>query len=130
MGNQMPNGEARSNVSYYPGYQSTPIVSEEKKPRWWLRATHWIGITMATTENPRGWSWNPATATLMILVVSLVAGGAYYLGGRDKQVDALERRLEGVSSTANTAIDRATYAAGLKDKQENHGNTNTNTGGH
>lgn len=73
--------EPRNSVRHFPGFE---VLADERKPHWIYRFAVWSGVIMATTptpENPKGWQFNPATATLAILIASLIAGGSYYIGG-------------------------------------------------
>lgn len=123
MGNRMNEQAVRSNISYYPIRQEV----EDPKPSWILRAANWIGVTMAQPEHPRGWSFNPATVTLMLVILGMVAGGAYYMGQRDNESQNLLKRLEAAEKKAESADTKATYAVSGKDKEDGHGpNTNQN----
>lgn len=130
MGQQMNVRQTRT-APVFPGnvlpmFQN--IGQEEKKLSWLIRLTNWIGITMARTEDPRGWSFNPATVTLTLVIVSMVAGGAYYMGRRDNQADAIEQQLREIKGIATQADEKATYAVAGKDKEDGHGpNANTNS---
>ena len=118
MGNRM-NEAVRSNISYYPVRQEVEVP---KKPSWVLRATNWLGVTMAHTENPRGqWSFSPAVITLSLVILSMVAGGAYYMGQRDNENRNLMERIQKVEEDSRRASQLAAAAAG----QAGHTNTNT-----
>lgn len=111
MGSRMNEQVARSNVSYYPIRQEV----EPPKPSWILRASHWLGITMAQTETPRGWSFNPATVTLALVILGMVAAGAYYMGQRDNESRTLIERIERAERDAAEAKKLQTYSAGVAD---------------
>lgn len=117
MGSQMNEHAARSNISYYPIRQE---VQEPKKPSWILRAATWLGIIMSTPETPRGWSFNPAVITLALVILSMVAAGAYYMGQRDSEARTLLERVEKAEEDSRRAAQLAAAAAG----QAGH-NTNT-----
>ena len=84
---------------------------------------------MAQTETPRGWSFNPATVTLALVILGMVAAGAYYMGQRDNEAQNLLKRIEYAEKTAKSADTKATYAVSGADTKSGH-KANTNTGGH
>ena len=70
---------------------------------------------MAHTETPRGWSFNPATVTLTLVILGMVAGGAYYMGQRDNEARNLLQRIEQAERDAAEAKKLQTYSAGVAD---------------
>ena len=111
MGNRMNVEAARSNISYYPMRDEV----ERPRPSWILRATNWLGITMTRTDNPRGFSFNPAVITLVLVIAGMVAGGAYYMGQRDAENRHLLERLQKAEMDAAEAKKLQTYSAGVAD---------------
>ena len=80
---------------------------------------------MSNPENPRGWSLNPATVTLAILIASLIAGGSYYIGGRDAEMRHLQDQINKAAADAAKAKQLETYNAGSVDAMKGHANSNT-----
>lgn len=117
--------EPRNSVRHFPGFE---VLADERKPHWIYRFAVWSGVIMATTptpENPKGWQFNPATATLAILIASLIAGGSYYIGGRDRDIRLLEEQIKEARKNAADAKQLETYNAGSVDAMKGHANSNT-----
>ena len=118
------------NISYLPGWQNVQIdlpPSPKRELPWIARATNWIGITMSTPETPRGWSFNPATVTLALIVAGGILTGGYLWGENVTERRHLMERIKVAEDKAGAADEKATYAVAGKDKQDGHGpNANTN----
>ncbi len=98
---------ALDNVKPIRRHENTAPEVEPKRSRF-LCATDWLGFTMARTEDPRGWSFNPATVTLAILIAGLLTGGGYYVGSTDTERKDVQQRLKTAEETAtNTLIQKA-----------------------
>lgn len=103
-------------TNIYPIGRAFPNLPNEgpELRRWWLlRVTDRVGITMATLndKNPNGWSINPATITLTLVVAGLIAGGSYYMGQRDNDAKHMMDRLEQAEIDAKKAKDLSIAAA-------------------
>jgi hypothetical protein len=86
--------------------------------RWWLRLTHFLGITMVNEQKPNSWQFNPATVTLALVLFGLVAGGSYWVGQRDANDRHLLERLDRMEKTAQQAKDLSLSAAGSAGHKE------------
>lgn len=104
------------NLPNFKGAVTMPTISkfpvlintegeEPRQPRykWLLPLCNWVGITMTSTEHPRGWQWNPATVTLFVVVLGMIAVGFYWMGQRDSETRQLLDRLERIEKTAQQA---------------------------
>jgi hypothetical protein len=111
----------KGTVHPWPGLE---IITETKQP-WYIRAAIWTGVIMATPETPKGWSLNPATVTLALLIASLIAGGSYYIGGRDAEMRSLQEQIKKAADDAAKAKQLETYNAGSVDAMKGHANSNT-----
>lgn len=120
---QMPNDAAiKGTVHHWPGLE----IAQPKQPRSrFFRAAVWLGVIMPTPDNQKGWTFNPATVTLAILVLSLIAGGAYYIGGRDAEMRHLQNQINKAQEDAQKAKQLETYNAGSVDAMKGHSNSNT-----
>jgi hypothetical protein len=126
----MTDGQATSTMAadgrvisgIFPGFP--PRIG----PRpWYIRFGLYTGLLMATPESPKGWSLNPAVVTLIILIASIVAAGAYYLGQRDAESRYLMEQLQqakedakNAQTAAQRAIQISSYEAGSVDAQKGH----------
>jgi hypothetical protein len=102
---------------------TSPIweTDEEKpSPGKVVRVLNWTGITMANSENPRGFSFNPAVITLFLMILSLVAGGGWYLGYQARQLEELRQSVIEAKQKAEHAETLGTYAAAGTDEQNGH----------
>ena len=88
----------------------------------------WSGFAMAQPDHPRGWQWNPATIvsvlTFLLVIAGLIAGAAWFMGALYTQQMQILNRLDTLEQNTKVAVDRATYAAGLKDKEGEHPGVN------
>lgn len=116
MSNKM-DAIAKSNIRYIPSLNQTE--AEPKQTPLWLRVTNAVGLTMANAQDPKGWSWNPATITLMLVIMSMVAAGAYYMGNRDANDRHLIERLDKAEKSAAQA-EKLAIAAAAGDKGPGH----------
>lgn len=122
---RMPNGaaaEARDSVRLFPGFS---VQAEEKKPHWLFRTAVWSGVIMSTPENPKGWTFNPSTVTLALVVAGMIAAGSYYLGAKDAELKILQRQIDAYTADAAKAKQLETYNAGSVDAMKGHTNSNT-----
>lgn len=92
------------------------INTEDDEPRqprykWLLPLCNWVGITMTSTEHPRGWQWNPATVTLFVVVLGMIAVGFYWMGQRDSETQQLLQRLDRIEKTAQQAKELSIVAS-------------------
>lgn len=111
--------DATSNVIHLPTLQSE---TEDDRPSWAIAATNALGVTMPNSNQPRGWSVNPATVTLTLIVAFLLISGAYYQGVRDTETRELIDKLEKIEKTAQQAKDLSLSKAAQIGHAEN---TNT-----
>lgn len=104
-----------SNVQIFPGRETSQSNNNEPqdKPSWIYRLFLFLGVTMANPENPRGWSFNPATATLTLTIAGLLLGGGYYMGHRDNENKHLLERIAATESVAAAAAKNAQDAKDL-----------------
>lgn len=109
--------ERKGTVHNWPGLE---IITEHKQP-WYIRAAIWTGVIMATPESPRGWSLNPATVTLALVIAGLIAGGSYYMGAQAERERQILERLVRAEDDARRAKDLGLAAAG----SAGHSNSNT-----
>lgn len=112
-------------INLFPGLPPREIRAI--KLSWPVRIGLFIGVLMATPESPKGWSLNPAVVTLIILIASIVAAGAYYLGQRDAESQHLRQELQqakdeakAAAAAAQRAIQISSYEAGSVDAQKGH----------
>lgn len=111
------------NISYLPGWQNVQIdlpPSPKRELPWVIRATTWIGITMATPETPRGWSFNPATVTLALIVAGGILTGGYLWGENVTERRHLMERLQKAEADAAEAKKFSIYATAGADEAAGH----------
>lgn len=109
--------QSRSNVHHWPG---TAVNQIESPVRFWLlRATDWIGITMKT-ETPSGWSFNPATVTLALVVAGGILTGGYLWGENVTERRHLLQRIEQAEKDAAEAKKFSIYATAGADEASGH----------
>lgn len=100
-----------------------PGLEELEKPKklWWIiRILILLGVAMPNTENPRGWSWNPAVITLTITIAGLIFGGGYYIGSTDAEKRHLLERIAVAEKNAADAKQLGTYAVSGRDSETGH----------
>ena len=114
--------DRKNTVRQWPGLV---IAKEEVKQPWYIRAAIWTGVIMSNPETPKGWQLNPATVTLALVVAGMIAGGAYYMGKQEAQMQQLLFEIRQAQSDAAKAKERETYNAGSVDAIKGHGNSNT-----
>lgn len=111
-----------------------PVVEDViKRPRGYGepsrigRSLIFIGAAMAQPDIPRGWGWNPSVITLCIVILSIVASAAYFIGHLSAQVEQLRQQYVQTDLKAEDAKTKATYAARDVDNADGHtvGNTNS-----
>jgi hypothetical protein len=110
----------RTNISHFPSltnYGGTE-GADRKTLRWWLRVTNWIGLTMANEQKPSGWSWNPATITLSLVIAGGLYAGGWYMGQKDKDYQHLLEKIQKAETDAAEAKKLQTYSAGVADTHE------------
>lgn len=112
----------KETVTYFPS-----VNMANDQPSRVIAMTNTLGVTMPNPNNPRGWSINPATVSLTLIVAFLLISGAYYQGVRDTETRQLMDKLEKIEKTAQQAKDFSMSSAA----RLGHEPTNTNTnGGH
>lgn len=115
--------EKRGNVHWWPGTETLETADEEKQPKrphWFFRAAVWTGVIMSDPETPKGWSFNPSTITLGLVIASLIAGGSYYLGAQAEREKQIMERLRIAEHDAAEAKKFSVYAAAGSDAQTGH----------
>ncbi len=91
-----------------PGYtepMDTPDTQpQEPRPSFWLQRLLDLRIkTMATNPPPSAFNWSAISVAL--LVISLIAGGAWYLGYQARAIEQLQKDIDAAKTTANQAKD-------------------------
>lgn len=107
----------KGTVHHWPGLE----IIENKQLPWYMRAAIWTGVIMATPETPKGWSFNPSTVTLALVIAGMIAGGAYYVGQNDAERRHLLERIEKAernSSQALTLSAASSAGVGHEEKKE------------
>lgn len=90
----------------FPGYTSEDPAdtAKEQKPSFWLQRLLDLRIkTMANQAPPSAFNWS--AISVAILVVSLIAGGAWYLGYQARAIEQLQKDIDATRTTANQAKD-------------------------
>lgn len=106
----------KGTVHHWPGLE----IIENKQLPWYIRAAIWTGVIMATPETPKGWSFNPSTVTLALVVAGMIAGGSYYLGAQAEREKQIMERLRIAEHDAAEAKKFSVYAAAGSDAQTGH----------
>jgi hypothetical protein len=118
MGLRMPNGAA-SNITRFP-ITGESIQNEVERPSWIVRASHWLGVTMPQPEHPRGWTLNPATVTLAIIIAGGLVTGGYLWGENITERRHLLERIEAAEKDAAEAKKFSIYATAGSDASTGH----------
>jgi hypothetical protein len=106
----VPEAIAISNGRPITGYKN--VGSDEEKRSWVIRLTNWLGITMTRTDSPHGWSFNPATATLALVVAGGLLTGGYLWGENIAERRHLMERIQKAEDDSRRAAQLAAAAAG------------------
>lgn len=82
---------------------------------------------MPNSESPKGWTWNPAVITLMIVIAGGVASFGYYVGQKDaenrhllERISEIDKKADAVAVKADSADKKATYAMKDADIESGH----------
>ena len=118
---RMNEGVIKAKIIPLPILENLIEEQEPERPSWWIRFWIWAGVLMTKPESPRGFGANPATITLSLTILFMVAGGAYYVGQKDAESRQILERLAVAEKKAEQADTKATYAVSGKDKEEGHG---------
>lgn len=83
--------KARANISTFP-----MLVPQDEKPgpSWIRRLGMFLGVIMAAPESPKGWTLNPATVTLALTVMGMIAFGGWYVGVQQTKYEQMNDRLQ------------------------------------
>ena len=97
---------ARAKPIIFPGIhlaESAEIPTSGQRPSWIIRAGIYVGALMSAPP-PKVWSFNPSVVTLVILIVGIVAAGAYYMGRQDATINRIEKVAEKAEQKADAAL--------------------------
>jgi hypothetical protein len=103
----------KHNVSSFP---TLATVERDRRYKWLLPLCNWVGLTMNDEQQPRGWSFNPATVVLGLVVLGMTAIGFYWMGQRDSETRQLLERLDKIQKTAEQAKELSIIANGGHEK--------------
>lgn len=116
----MANGAATSRVRRFPTTGILANENEERIPHWFYRAAVWSGVIMSEPQSPKGWTFNPSTVTLSLVIAGLIAGGSWYLGAQSERERQIMERLTVAERKADAADTKATYAVSGTDAERGH----------
>lgn len=113
----MNNKAARRIMDMSDNIITLPILGIPKpyRPSRIQRFGIWLGVLMANPETPKGWSFNPATATLFLTVLGMVAFGGWYVGQKEAESRHLLEQIQEAKRDAAEAKKLQTYSAGVAD---------------
>ena len=73
---------------------------------------------MAAPHEPKGWNWNPAVITLLLVIAALIASGSFYLGYERAVREQMQQQINQAAQDAIKAKERETYNAGVLDSHQ------------
>ena len=124
-GNVMPNVAI---VREFP-IQTTTEPRDKGELSRLIKILIWTGTLMAQPDTPRGWGWNPSVITLCLVILSIVASAAYFIGHLTAEVEFIKQQQTHTEAVAQDALKVNTFATADGDKGDGHKVANTNTSG-
>lgn len=114
-----------TSVREFPGINTMAGEGEEPELTIWQK--YLLALHITTMAKPTTPYWNPAMVgtwctviALVVVLVSLIAGGAFYLGIQHQKYEDVQRRLLKAEEDAATAKTlEATRAGGAGHEEEN-----------
>src|SRR6185369_2755667 len=125
-GNAMPDVAIVKEPIWHIVQTPASIPREKGELSWWLRFWTWLGVIMAQPDNPRGWGWNPSVITLCLVILGIVASGAWYIGHLAAEIEFLKQSQQETRSTADDAHSKSLYAISKVDGGDGHAESNAN----